>query len=297
MTDTTFIAIEQGTLLSNVPEQFSWFALGRESRRPLSGDLKIASSAKSEAGAFLFPIGDAGQLLWKDLPLSLARLAAPPWHSAIYVIPRELLRQRPTADELRREFAEADESLKVGDLLDAPTVPEELPLLAPPFSEIPDWLAERIRDITAVRKKSSIEQTALRAGLLQVHDQLNESHTCSQAIEGQGRHRNGDYWHAIMHRREPDYGNSKYWFRRVGEHPVFPLLAGHAARVLEKTADPAVERWKERLAQNRWDPFAFVDFCQQAAQNEATPLGIAARQIQWIEMLLLLRQTWADATA
>jgi hypothetical protein len=28
------------------------------------------------------------------------------------------------------------------------------------------------------------------------------------------------FWHAIMHRREPDAANSKHWWRQVGTLPV-----------------------------------------------------------------------------
>ena len=104
---------------------------------------------------------------------------------------------------------------------------------------------------------------AVIAGLWLYHDFLDASHEISQSIETP----TGSYWHGIMHRREPDYSNAKYWFRRVGRHPVYELLRGAAAPI--------------GLGQE-WDPFAFVDACERAAR-EGGPLEIACREIQMTE--------------
>src|SRR5580698_8226196 len=58
------------------------------------------------------------------------------------------------------------------------------------------------------------------SGLWLLHDFLDESHAISQDLSSA----TGGFWHAIMHRREPDPGNSKYWWRQVGQHPVLDLL-------------------------------------------------------------------------
>ena len=62
---------------------------------------------------------------------------------------------------------------------------------------------------------------ACLAGLWLRFDFLDESHSISQEI----KNATGSFWHGILHRREPDYDNAKYWFHRVGEHPVFAPLS------------------------------------------------------------------------
>lgn len=49
---------------------------------------------------------------------------------------------------------------------------------------------------------------------------LDESHTLSQNIHSP----EGSYLHGIMHRREGDYSNAKYWFRRAGEMDFFDRI-------------------------------------------------------------------------
>src|SRR5260370_12596566 len=66
---------------------------------------------------------------------------------------------------------------------------------------------------------------AALSGLYLYFSCLDEAHTIAQDITTP----EGCYWHAIMHRQEPDAGNAGYWFRQVGTHAIFPALREAAA--------------------------------------------------------------------
>jgi hypothetical protein len=120
---------------------------------------------------------------------------------------------------------------------------------------------------------------ACLAGLWLGYDFLDESHAISQdlsIIEG-------SYWHALMHRREPDYGNSKYWLRRVGRHAIFSDLARQAAELARRSG---VAESDYLAGQSTWDAFAFVDLCERASHGPAA-LETLCREIQTCEWDLL----------
>lgn len=112
----------------------------------------------------------------------------------------------------------------------------------------------------------------LRAGL------WDEAHETAQAINSP----EGSYWHAIVHRQEPDAGNASYWFRRVGQHAIFPALAERASEI-----DAALS--------GRWDPNAFIDYCERAAR-EGGDYERRAVEIQQAEWELLFDYCFNSAT-
>jgi hypothetical protein len=147
-------------------------------------------------------------------------------------------------------------------------------LCAAPVAEL--FAPHQRRDQQAAR--------ACVAGLLLLYDGLDESHAISQDLADS----TGSYWHGIMHRREPDYSNAKYWFARVGSHPVYPAVAKAASALVQeaKTAQvwPAAQRL---LNQESWQADTFVDLCR-TAKSAGPAADRLCRQIQRKETELLL---------
>ena len=107
---------------------------------------------------------------------------------------------------------------------------------------------------------------ACAAGLWLHFDFLDESHTISQEIDTP----DGSYWHAIMHRREPDAFNSKYWWRKVGPHPLLKQLVAHGPGIGYAYTNPQ----------------DFVDFCERV-RGTGSADEETAKRVQLLEWRLL----------
>jgi hypothetical protein len=114
------------------------------------------------------------------------------------------------------------------------------------------------------------------SGVWLLHDYLDESHTISQGIDTPS----GSFWHAVMHRREGDFSNAKYWFRRVGRHSVFDSIGQRAAELAATRG--AEHAGKKLISGGAWDPCAFVDLCH-AAESGRGHDGELCREIQQAE--------------
>lgn len=142
-------------------------------------------------------------------------------------------------------------------------------------AEMPS-LSEGPRDATLIQLLSGAERDPLLepvppdrrlecvSGLWLVAGDLDRSHQISQGIDNS----EGSFWHAIMHRREGDLGNSKYWLRRTGAHPVFEQLA--------------------QLAPDLYgSPDEFVDACGRAVRTGGADHQ-RCRHVQWLEWQALM---------
>ncbi|MEX0652509.1 MAG: hypothetical protein WD534_16270 [Phycisphaeraceae bacterium] len=119
-----------------------------------------------------------------------------------------------------------------------------------------------------VQSDAVAEQPELAAGLWLYVDELDRSHTVSQGIETP----TGSFWHAIMHRREGDFSNSKYWFRRTGKHPAMSRItvAGGSAGAGTTIGE--------------YEPYSFVDRVERAFNK--------GDNVDWPELVAMQRREW-----
>ena len=121
-----------------------------------------------------------------------------------------------------------------------------------------------------------------RAGLLLWNDDLARAHALIQDLPDS----TASFWHAIMHRREGDFSNAKYWWRRTGNHAAFEEICDV---VLHRAPDfPLMD---ELRASGRWEAETFTDFCQKAHQNGVWKTE--CETVQRLEMKILLE--WCAA--
>jgi hypothetical protein len=134
--------------------------------------------------------------------------------------------------------------------------------------------AKRIRRLGASGFPGGRSPEGALSGLWLYFSAFHEAHEVAQGLPS----KEGDYWHAIVHRVEPDAGNASYWFRKLGKHAVF---AGLAAIVGDRYRQAG---W---TCGSSWDPLAFLSFCDAARAQPGSAAERAAMEIQLIEWQLL----------
>jgi hypothetical protein len=172
-------------------------------------------------------------------------------------------------DELKRQIA-------------TPELPDLGP--GPRANVLPQPVLHRFIDSFLDKSKlPSANGELIRSLVLLWHDHLEAAHRIAQNIDNA----DGSFVHGILHRREPDYSNAKYWFRRVGSHPCFPELAEKVAAL--PGSNPGTKLVEKLVLHGEWDSIGFIDACEEASKRPVSdPQMRLLREIQRIEFELLL---------
>ena len=109
-------------------------------------------------------------------------------------------------------------------------------------------------DASTLGSNSEMAEACL-SGLWLLHNFLDESHDISQSLKTPV----GSHWHAIMHRLEGDFSNSKYWYQGVGRWELYDVISQRSGE--------------------RFDPMSFVDQVQQEGTDATHDVAVIEWQV------------------
>lgn len=115
---------------------------------------------------------------------------------------------------------------------------------------------------------SANSMLALESALWLAAGDLDRSHSISQNLATAA----GSFWHGVMHRREGDFSNAKYWFHKCGKLDFFDKLAAAVDH------DPLAGQLS---VGSTWNPDHFVNQSQRASRGGE--LEQQCQRAQWLE--------------
>ena len=176
----------------------------------------------------------------------------------------------------------------IQELLD---IPAQMPLKA----SSPNYLGASILEELSVSDlfegieiKDSLMADAVRSGLWLRFDSLPQSHDIISNVDSA----TGCLWHGILHRREGDYPNARYWMHQAGNHPVYPYLAQGAGAILAQMSSLDSNDILEAISQ--WDAIYFVKLCERGVR-EGGELESFCLQVQDLEWKILFNFCFQSA--
>ncbi|MBL8813141.1 MAG: hypothetical protein JNM43_23435 [Planctomycetaceae bacterium] len=249
----------------------------------LAASTQVASQSKIVVSGPLVPAG-----LWEKIPTSLRPFL-------VRLTPNDLV-------ETNVSHLLAQQDLRLSEVIlttspevistDAALSVDRLSEVGPGKSSLRFApLSKALRSVLKTLGLTDYGQKCVEAGMLLHHDFLDESHRVSQTLEGVGNPVTADYWHGIMHRREPDAGNASYWFRRVGSHPALRTLGENLLDWLQelKTDRPILQLAESTLTKRQAvDPYRLIELSQSALKNRGSETDLAVKLIQSLEVMNLL---------
>jgi hypothetical protein len=289
-TDTSLAALQGLTSSSKHSDGIAF--TGNEDGQAVNAMLEMLTAQVDNAGQssmIVFSEEPIPASLLSQLPLCLHSLIRRPLHHDLFylpTVPDDLVAYKTGLLDVV-----VQDSPRCMAISKAPAL-ERFPLAGPGRAVIQrDSLTTAIDKALQPLATDHRNKRCVESGLLLLWDFLDDSHEISQTMEGKGTPRTADYWHGIMHRREPDAGNASYWFRRVGSHPALDHLGTQLiAWMRELKASPEMLQLAEsRLLKGKsLDPFALIELSTAALRNPGSVADQTLRMVQFLEILNLL---------
>ncbi|MFC5528627.1 hypothetical protein [Cohnella yongneupensis] len=172
---------------------------------------------------------------------------------------------------------------------------QSLPALTPQYV----WHPGLAQDIAALSEEElagnhpdgKLSAPAWKAALHLWNDDLEAAHELVQELHSA----TGSALHGIVHRREGDYDNAKYWFMRSGDHPAYHGLQARAATLLEKEPSSSGTIGQALNAirhQGSWNPSLFantIEIHETRTNGDDSALRSLLERLQQQELEAMLR--------